>query len=49
MALNQKIKSKIDEKTAQNKAVNDAIIKMLEAVDGGKQLKRVIEPILKTV
>jgi hypothetical protein len=49
MALNQKIKSKIDEKTASQEAVKVAIIKMLEAVDSGKQLKRVIEPILKTV
>lgn len=49
MALNKNIKQKIADKTAGDQAVHDAIISLLKGVDEGKQLKRIIEPILKTV
>ena len=49
MALNKNIKQKIADKTAEDQAVQDAIISLLKGVDDGKQLKRIIEPILKTV
>ncbi len=49
MALNKNLKQKVAEKTVDNKLVNDAIIRLLQGVDEGKQLKRILEPILKTV
>ena len=49
MALNKNIKQKIADKTAGNPAVHDAIISLLKGVDDSKQLKRILEPLLKTV
>lgn len=49
MALNKNVKQKIADKTAGDPAVYDAVINLLKGVDAGKQLKRIIEPILKTV
>lgn len=49
MALNDKVKEKIKEKADGDKVVRDALIKLLEGQDEGKQLKRIIEPILKTL
>lgn len=49
MALNKNIETKLAEKTANNKAAYDAMIRLLQGVDEGKQLKRILEPILKTV
>jgi hypothetical protein len=49
MALNKNLEKKIAEKAAGNKAVYDAMIRLLQGVDEGKQLKRILEPILKTV
>jgi len=49
MALNKNLEQKVAEKTAEKKATHDAIIRLLQGVDEGKQLKRIIEPILKTV
>ena len=49
MALNENLKSKIATKTSGNQLVHDAIINILKGVDESKQLKRIIEPILKTI
>lgn len=49
MALNKNLKQKLAEKTADNKAAYDAMIRLLQGVDEGKQLKRILEPILKTI
>ena len=49
MALNKNVQQKIADKTADNKDIHDAIISLLKGVDEGKQLKRILEPILKTV
>ena len=49
MALNEDRKLQIADKTGEDQAVQDAIISLLKGVDEGKQLKRIIEPILKTV
>ncbi len=49
MALNKNLKKKLAEKTADKKSAYDAMIRLLQAVDEGKQLKRILEPILKTV
>jgi hypothetical protein len=49
MALNKKIKDKVEEKTSSDHVAREAILKMLKAVDEGKQFKRILEPILKTV
>lgn len=49
MALNKKLKNKIATKTTGNEKVHDAIISILKGVDEGKQLKRIVEPLLKTV
>jgi len=49
MALNKNIKNKIASKTVGNQPLHDAIIDILKGVDESKQLKRIIEPILKTV
>lgn len=49
MALNKNVEKKLAEKTADNKAVYKAIIHLLQGVDEGKQLKRLLEPMLKTI
>ena len=49
MALNKNLEQKVAEKTVENRAVHDAVIRLLQGVDEGKQLKRILEPILKTV
>lgn len=49
MALNKNVESKLAEKTADNKDAYDAMIDLLQGVDEGKQLKRILEPILKTI
>lgn len=49
MALNENIKNKIVAKTPGKQPVCDAIISILKGVDESKQLKRIIEPILKTL
>ena len=49
MALNKNLERKLKEKTADNSAAYDAMIRLLQGVDEGKQLKRILEPILKTV
>ena len=49
MALNKNIQQKIADKTAGDQYVYDAIIDLLKGVDEGKQLKRIIDPIIKTI
>ena len=49
MALNKNVEQKLAEKTANDKVAYDAMIRMLQGVDEGKQLKRILEPILKTI
>lgn len=49
MALNKNVEKKLAEKTVKNKAAYEAMIRLLQGVDEGKQLKRILEPILKTV
>ena len=49
MALNKNVENKLAEKTVDNKNAYDAMIRLLQGVDEGKQLKRILEPILKTV
>ena len=49
MALNKTLKKKLAEKTVGKKDTYDLIIRLLQGVDEGKQLKRILEPILKTV
>lgn len=49
MALNKNVQQKIADKTTDNQDIHDAIISLLKGVDEGKQLKRILEPILKTV
>lgn len=49
MALNKNVEKKLAEKTADNKAIYEAMIRLLQGVDEGKQLKRLLEPILKTI
>lgn len=49
MALNENIKNKIANKASNNQAVHDAIINILKGVDESKQLKRIVESILKTI
>lgn len=49
MALNEKLKQKIAERTEGNQQAYDTIIELVKGVDEGKQLKRIIEPILKTM
>ena len=49
MALNENIEKKLAEKTADKKAIYEAMIHLLQGVDEGKQLKRLLEPILKTI
>nr|WP_288281956.1 hypothetical protein [uncultured Prevotella sp.] len=49
MALNKNLKEKLALNAAGDKAAYNAIINLLEGVDEGKQLKRILEPILKTL
>ena len=49
MALNKNLEQKLAEKSVNNKSAYDAMIRLLQGVDEGKQLKRILEPILKTV
>ena len=49
MALNKSIMNKLAEKAGEDQNAYDAMIKLLEAEDEGKQLKRILEPILKTL
>lgn len=49
MALNKKLEEKLKEKAGDNKVAYDAILRLLQGVDEGKQLKRLLEPILKTL
>ena len=49
MALNKNLEEKITAKAGEDQIACDAMLKMLRAVDEGKQLKRVLEPILKTI
>ena len=49
MALNKNVEKKLAEKTADKKVVYEAMIHLLQGVDEGKQLKRLLEPILKTI
>jgi hypothetical protein len=49
MAINKTLKEKLAEKTVEKQAAYDAMIRLLQGVDEGKQLKRILEPILKTV
>lgn len=49
MALNKNVEKKLAEKTADNKAIYEVMIRLLQGVDEGKQLKRLLEPILKTI
>ena len=48
MALNEKLTKKIADKTIGNQQAQETIISLLKGTDEGKQLKRIIEPILKT-
>ena len=49
MALNKNLKDKIMQKAEGDSTVNDSIIRLLEGIDEGRQLKRILEPILKTL
>lgn len=48
MALNENIKRKIEEKTAGNATLKNDILTILKGVDENKQLKRIIDTIIKT-
>lgn len=49
MALNKNLKQKLAESSGDDKIAYDAMISLLEGVDEGKQLRRILEPILKTI
>lgn len=49
MALNKNLKEKLALKATENTEAYNAMISLLEGVDEGRQLKRILEPILKTL
>ena len=49
MALNNNVKEKITQKAGCDQLLRDTVISILKGVDESKQLKRIIEPILKTL
>ncbi|MDE6552929.1 MAG: hypothetical protein K2K98_08225 [Muribaculaceae bacterium] len=49
MALNENVKEKITQKIGDDQLLKDAVITILKGVDESKQLKRIIEHILKTI
>ena len=49
MALNNNVKEKITQKAGGDQLLRDTVISILKGVDESKQLKRIIEPILKTL
>ena len=49
MALNKELVKKIDSFPDISRTEKKAIKELLEGADDGKQLKRILEPLLKTI